>query len=524
MNFVKNSINFVLGDKSVKTENDAIAPNGVKEATRFFSPKNVGSTTFNTPLNPITFITDKIYCRSIFVKPVSNNPEPKLIPFLIGGTNPEARWGIFSLVTKTFTWGLQAGSTSEIGSIFTANYKEYDNGWIRVWWNIKKTSTNTLGLNNYHMGGYGGGNDGSMWVWGAQVEEVDSLLSEPSDYEPVGVKSLSTFYNRDSNIKLSPTDQFVDLDALSAYYTPVYGSRVTFESRLNSYETSDGYFNTIPLSINNLKAKFDLRFDLNELESQRLINFIEMRQGVRAFEISDPTEFYRPLIGFCNEYSVNHINKNHYEVAIAFEVDQAPSLLNWKNCSFINYEIGEWVENTDYEKYDIIFHDKANANPFTEVIGVNKDGINKLNKFYYASRNFNSFFGTDTQPEDELSPWRQDFFFEPDIGLQNDVVMAIQKNEFKNSFIQRVKTKKNIGALKLNYKFTNITTQKARAILHFLENKGGYRRFRLDMKSIYNKPKVFYSPSWSHVWKSVNSHDIEVTLIEDPLGIISKKN
>ena len=52
-----------------------------------------------------------------------------------------------------------------------------------------------------------------------------------------------------------------------------------------------------------------------------------------------------------------------------------------KNGSFINYEIGEWIENTDYEKYDIIFHDEANKDPLTEVIGVNKDGINKLNKF-----------------------------------------------------------------------------------------------------------------------------------------------
>ena len=519
MNFVKNSINFVAGGKS---ENDAIAPNGVKEATRLFSPKNVGSTTFTTPLNPITFTTDKVYCRSMFVKPVSSNPQPRLIPYLLGATNAEARIGYFNLITKAFTW--EYNQAGEVGSIFTANYKEYDNGWIRVWWNVKKTSTNTIRLDGYHMGGYGGGNDGSMWVWGAQVEELDSLSSEPSDYEPIGVKSTTTFYNRDSNIKLSPTDQFNNLETLSAYYTPVYGSKVTFDSRLNSYETSDGYFNTIPLSINNLKAKFDLRFDLDELESQKLINFIEMKQGIRSFEISDPTNFYRPLIGFCNEYAVNHINKNHYEVAIAFEVDQAPSLLNWKNCSFVNYEIGEWTENTDYEKYDIIFHDKSNADPFAEVIGVNKDGINKLNKFYYASKNFNSSFGVDTQPTDALSPWRQDFFFEPDIGLQNDVTMAIQKNEFKNSFIQRVKTKKNIGSIKLNYKFTNISTQKARAILHFLENKGGYRRFRLDMKSIYNKPKVFYSPSWSHTWKSIDSHDIEVTLIEDPLGIISKKN
>jgi hypothetical protein len=56
--------------------------------------------------------------------------------------------------------------------------------------------------------------------------------------------------------------------------------------------------------------------------------------------------------------------------------------------------------------------------------------------------------------------------------------------------------------------------------LHFLENKAGYRRFLLKMDAVYNKPKVFYAPSWNHTWKYQNSHDIEVQLIEDPLGII----
>lgn len=515
-NYYKNSVDFPIGVDTIKYKDNAIAPNGVKEASRFENTINKSSTF--TPAINTTLIDGKLYCKSIYLKSAGANAI--IIPLGFTSTlgSSYVRWVTFNINTKTISYShpLDPGCF--------ANYKEYDNGWIRFWVTFEKTSTRIFN-SSYYIGGYAfSSSKQSFWAWGAQLEEVSNLYSEPDDYEPVGVKSTTTFYNRDSNIKLDIVDQINQSDSLSSYYTPVYGSRVTFESRINSYETSDGYYNNIPLSINNLKAKFDLRFDLDELESQKLIDFIEIKQGVRAFEISDPTEFYKPLIGFCNEYAINHINKNHYEVGIAFEVDQAPTLLNWKNGSFINYEIGEWIENTDYEKYDIIFHDEANKDPLTEVIGVNKDGINKLNKFYYASANFNSFLGTNTEPSDILSPWRQDFFFEPDIGLQNDVTMAIEKNEFKNSFIQRVKTKKNIGAIKLNYKFTNITTQKAKAILHFLENKGGYRRFRLDMKSIYNKPKVFYSPSWSHTWKSINSHDIEVTLIEDPLGIISKKN
>jgi hypothetical protein len=56
--------------------------------------------------------------------------------------------------------------------------------------------------------------------------------------------------------------------------------------------------------------------------------------------------------------------------------------------------------------------------------------------------------------------------------------------------------------------------------MHFLENKAGYRKFYNQIPSVYNKPKVFYAPSWTHTWNYVDSHTIEVNLIEDPLGVI----
>jgi hypothetical protein len=59
-------------------------------------------------------------------------------------------------------------------------------------------------------------------------------------------------------------------------------------------------------------------------------------------------------------------------------------------------------------------------------------------------------------------------------------------------------------------------------MLHFLENKGGYRNFRHEIPSVYNRPKAMYCPEWSHTWKYKNSHDLEVTLIEDVLGVIKE--
>ena len=93
---------------------------------------------------------------------------------------------------------------------------------------------------------------------------------------------------------------------------------------------------------------------------------------------------------------------------------------------------------------------------------------------------------------------------------------------FKNSFHLRIKDRDNNASFPVSYKFTSITDKQLKAMLHFLENKGGYRNFRHDIPSIYNRPKAMYCPQWSHTWKYKNSHDLEVTLIEDVLGVIKE--
>jgi phage-related protein len=509
---------------------------------------------------------------------------------------------------------------------------------------------------------------------------------------------MSTFYNRDSNITVANP-------ITSLAFNPSYGSRVTFSSSANQYETSNGYYNLIPMSVNSLTAKFDLRYDLNETEAQQLVHFIENKNGVYDITFRDPSSLYKPIDGFCTEYAINHINKNHYEVAISLDIKESPNLLNWYSMSFVNALPEQWIADAEYLKYDIIYHQNPNnvsnfllksekfddneiweqadssatfigkvLNPFNQygayklqanvsaeslwhglylkwkespswfyrvpkftkklvysiyikpngknffslgieysdekvpnntqkkwnyckfnlsnstvdapslgqilavgngwyrciiTVGVqgkyflpvillfndagtqyeypagSNDGSlyiwgaqvqddltnyvktetfpvteNKLNNFYYSSDNHKPTAGI--TPGTASSLFKQDFFFEPDIAIQNTVNLKVSEINFKNSFSQNIKTKKNTAALNLTYKFSNITTQKAKAILHFLENKGGYRRFRVNMNSVYNRPKVFYSPSWTHTWKYEDSHDIEVQLIEDPLGIIPR--
>lgn len=696
-NYFKDSIDFPIGNDTLKYKENAIALNGVKEASRFENVLNKNSTF--TPSISISLTDGKYYCRSIFVKPNSLNST--IVAFVVNSSNNSLdRWVTFNIETKTITYSHPTSPDC------FANYQQYENGWIRFWVTALKTSSVSIDT-VYFIGANGSSSlKHSFWAWGAQFEEVFSLASGPSDYEEVGPSTKKLFYNRDSNVN-------VDASITSLTYLPSYGSRVTFSSNLNKYETSDGYYNLIPLSINNLKAKFDLRYDLNETEAQKLVHFIENKNGVYDITFTDPSFLYKNIDGFCSEYAINHINKNHYEVALSLEVNDCANLFNWKNMNFINPDYKTWDRNKIYNKYDVLFeNDFSESNLFTNsedffakhwynfgcdivfdrnqvnvgnslgsfylqtdesqnihgitsvpyqnantkydqqlkfissseenitlsffvkhkagngrfVMGIefspddketstrnyiyysfnllNKtnekwgsnnatalieaypnnwyrcsitaprltnwysfslqfinnagsneynaldQGVqsmyiwgaqlqaglltnyiktdsfpyqnNKLNNFYYCLYRHNSKLGLDTTTQDSASPWSQDFFFEPDITIQNTVNLKVSKLNFKNSFTQNIKTQKNIATLDLTYKFSNITTQKARAILHFLENKGGYRRFRVNMNSVYNKPKVFYAPSWTHTWKYENSHDIEVQLIEDPMGVIPK--
>jgi len=116
--------------------------------------------------------------------------------------------------------------------------------------------------------------------------------------------------------------------------------------------------------------------------------------------------------------------------------------------------------------------------------------------------------------------WTQDFFFEPDIGTQNDVQIKADKLEYKNSFTQRFKTNDNIATFDMSYRFNDIPDKQLKTMIHFLENKGGYRRFKHQIPSVYNRPKVYYSPKWTHTWNYANSNTLSVDLKEDPMGVI----
>ena len=309
----------------------------------------------------------------------------------------------------------------------------------------------------------------------------------------------SLFYNRDVNI--SGVSVPSDLSDLSL--TPIYGSQVTFSSSINSYTTDDFYFNSVPLSLNSLTAEFDIKYKVNETNARKLAAFFENQSGINQIEFIADTRTYKTVSGFINEYGVNFVNNQHFEVGARISVDGAPTLVNWSGGNFANVPFQGWVPSRSYKKYDVVFS------------GVNQ---NKLDNFYYCSGDHSS--NASNSPTGNSSAWTQKFFFEPKIGASALVGIKSDRQQFNNSFRQRLKTNDNISTFNMSYNFTNISDHQLKSMIHFLERKGGYRRFEHQIPSVYNRPKVYYSPSWTHTWVAFNSNNLSVELVEDPLGVI----
>ena len=320
--------------------------------------------------------------------------------------------------------------------------------------------------------------------------------------------SESLFYNRDQNI----SGITVPSELSGMNFVPVYGSKVEFSANNHKYNTDDFYYNQIPLSLNSLTARFNVRYDVNENGARKLATFFESKEGFNSLEFTpDNSVIYKTVSGFCDNYAINFINNQHFEVGASINVDRAPTLLNWKNGNFANVPFQNWARSVSYKKYDVAY------------FGLNSDDTindNKLENFYYCSGDHTS--SDSNSPTGASSMWSQKFFFEPDIGVQNDVTIKADVLNYKNSFTQHLKTNDNIATFDMGYTYTNITDQQLRCMLHFLERKAGYRRFEHQIPSVYNRPKVYYSPKWNHEWNYFNSNTLSVDLIEDPLGVVPR--
>lgn len=307
---------------------------------------------------------------------------------------------------------------------------------------------------------------------------------------------MNLFYNRDRNITGAETLPSFD-------FSPSYGSTISFSCKKNKYSYNNNTFTIIPTTLNNIVATCDFNFNVNEGQAQNILNFFESQSGTGAFAINDASNIYRTLTGFADGFNVSMAHNNQYNIALNFSVERNSSVLNWSGMSFVKYDFTSWDTGIFYQKYQPVYFEIQSQN--------------KSVNFYYAKE------GHLSAPENappNSDYWSQSLFYENDLGLAVDTKPMVAKNEFKNSFAQRIKDNENIHAIQgLQLSYKNLSDFKLKSLLHFLENSLGYKRFQFDFPKIYNRPKLFYVDSWQHSWNYKDSNNLTISIVEDPLGI-----
>ena len=307
-------------------------------------------------------------------------------------------------------------------------------------------------------------------------------------------------YNR----SLSIDSTYVNQSDLSIY-RPIYGSSATFSSKVNFLQTIDNSLKVQPNSENNLIAKFNLRFLLNDLMTGNLLKTIEIAGGTRYLKFRDPSYFYEDFNGLVLDYKVSKESKNLNLVEISLINNYSAPIFNWsKSCFLSNINKNTNLHNASiaYSRHDIVYND----NPLYK-LGNNADN------FWFAKKNIPS------NTQFSLENFTKNFTHETKYPFQISNTLDVKATEYKNSLTQYVRDKTNINTLKnFPMKFESISDLECKSILFFLEKKLGYKKFIYEFPMFFNKNKIFICLNWMHTFSYFNSHEITLELNEDPTG------
>ena len=160
--------------------NAAVAPDGTFTATRLFDTTDAGGTFHN--IYQTTGVTSGLtYTLSVFVK--------------AGELTNIALYPITSSNGAQFSTTTGTSTSADTG--VTTSVKAYANGWYRFAATVTSALTGTYGPNIYLVSGGTNyiGTTKSLYVWGAQFENIDTGTTQVSSYIP----SVQTFTSRASN-------------------------------------------------------------------------------------------------------------------------------------------------------------------------------------------------------------------------------------------------------------------------------------------------------------------------------------
>lgn len=314
-----------------------------------------------------------------------------------------------------------------------------------------------------------------------------------------------------------------------------YGSSVNFSAKLSPLTMGDGYRTNTANNVNTLNASFSLNYDgLTDAQAKCLITYFEntpeapdksLYEGFKGVDINlftpykSNAELYFKTINHNSIY--NNINKINIDGESLFDssLDYKGMfvVLDEKNIKTYNNYVDYLLTNDvfyygsdAYVNRGYYFYTGLNINPPSSATGPS-------NKIYIAPNN---------SPTGINSWFTKDFYFKGDLEYEVNENIRLISNEMKNSTLEYSKDGINYNLLEFNISFKKRSTQEARAILKFLDDKAGFKIFKYTLPQPYNKTIDVYCPEWSHTYNFENNHDVSVKFIEfkNPFNAVSVFN
>lgn len=116
--------------------------------------------------------------------------------------------------------------------------------------------------------------------------------------------------------------------------------------------------------------------------------------------------------------------------------------------------------------------------------------------------------------------WTKNFFWEPSYASSISQQSRILSKVYDNDKVEVLSDGRNTNPLVFDVKFNNRDDRETYAILHFLENRKGYVRFKWDsVPEMYNTTdRYFICNNWSFSKRYIDNNSITAVFIEDSLG------
>jgi hypothetical protein len=327
--------------------------------------------------------------------------------------------------------------------------------------------------------------------------------------------NLDYLYDRDANTK-----NFVTTNRFYADY----GTVTRFRNRIGKVEGRDGYGTKYPIGLNSMVMEADILFtNLDQGEAGILISALQAKlaedgEDVGSIRIGYNNNasldtgtytgmflnlsaasgdlIYNKISGFyIADYEDVHRENFIHDIKLKVITNADSPFINYYGVYANSTGITGWTTATSYAQNDIVYYD---------------GDIDERNNFYYCISGHTS--SSSNHPTGASSAWTQAFQWSPDFSATYQEPADREIETFTHGLINRIKLNKNSQVLNMNLMFNNRSDKEARAILHYLENRMGHRKFNFTVSGIYRSKKYFTCPEWEHemVYKDVNNISIAI--------------